>query len=221
MHLRRAYQAHNLSVLHLQRIRRLRTDYANSPTITSSNSVSVAENAALVHVLTASETVTWSITGGADQALFEVSGSLLRFASDARKDFENPNDADTDNAYVVEVTATDIQGNATAQTITATITDLDHTPAAFTFTDVTGATVATVYTSNTVTISSIAEPVAVSITGGTYSVNGGSYTSSAGKIQNGDTVAVRVTSSGSAATAVNAALTVGGVSDTYTVTTAA
>ena len=97
----------------------------------------------------------------------------------------------------------------------------DDIPDAFTFTDVTGATVSTQYTSNTITVTGIDTASAISITGGTYSINGGGYTASAGSVVNGDQVSVRTTSSGSFSTAVNAALTIGGVSDTYTVTTTA
>lgn len=98
---------------------------------------------------------------------------------------------------------------------------VDTTPDPFTFTDVTNATLSTQYTSNTVTVSGINSPANISITGGTYSINGGAYTSSSGTILNGQTVTVRVTSSGSFSTAVNAVLTIGGVSDTYSVTTLA
>jgi hypothetical protein len=98
----------------------------------------------------------------------------------------------------------------------------DITPTAFTFTDVSNATLSTVYTSNTITVAGLGTTVqaAISITGGTYAINGGSYVSTAGTVENGDMVAVRVTSSGSASTAVSAVLTIGTVSDTYTVTTA-
>jgi hypothetical protein len=95
-----------------------------APTITSANSGSVAENEVLAFALTANEAVTWSITGGADQSKFELSGSTLRWASNGTKDYENPDDADTNNAYVVQVTATDAATNATNQTITITVTDV-------------------------------------------------------------------------------------------------
>lgn len=97
----------------------------------------------------------------------------------------------------------------------------DTTPDAFTFTDITSAFGDTVYTSNTITVTGINAAAAITITGGTYSINGGAYTASAGTVVVNDTVAVRVTSSALGSTAVNAVLTIGGVSDTYTVTTAA
>lgn len=102
-----------------------------APTITSSNSVSNAENSTLSHSLTANETVTWSIVGGADQTKFEISGSTLRWASNGTKDFEAPDDANTDNAYVVDVRATDLASNTTDQTITVTVTDAAEWSTAF------------------------------------------------------------------------------------------
>lgn len=97
----------------------------------------------------------------------------------------------------------------------------DTTPSQFTFTDVTSASLSTVYTSNAITVAGINAAASISITGGSYSINGGSYVSSTGTVVNGDTVAVRGTSSGSFSTAVNVVLTIGGVSDTYSVTTLA
>lgn len=100
---------------------------------------------------------------------------------------------------------------------------LDTTPDQFTFNDVTGASLSTTNTSNTITISGMSSgaSTAVSISGGSYSKNLGSYTTSAGTAQNGDTFSVQITSSGSYSTTVNSTLTVGGVSDTYSVTTQA
>jgi hypothetical protein len=97
----------------------------------------------------------------------------------------------------------------------------DTVPTAFTFTDQTGAEFSTVTTSNTITVAGIDTASPISITGGTYSKNGGAYTSTAGTVLVGDTVAVRITSSTSPSTAVNATLSIGGVTDTFTVTTRA
>ncbi|REK60289.1 MAG: hypothetical protein DWQ49_06380, partial [Bacteroidetes bacterium] len=97
----------------------------------------------------------------------------------------------------------------------------DTTPASFSFTDVTDVARSTTKTSNQITITGINSSAAVSITGGTYSKNGGSYTSSAGTAQENDTFTVRHTSSSSFNTSTNTTLTVGGVSDTYTSTTIA
>lgn len=194
-----------------------------APVITSSNTASIAENTVLAHSLTANESVTWSIIGGADQALFELSGSTLRWASNGTQDYEDPADADTDNDYVVQVRATDAATNTADQTITVTVTDQDEIPTAFSFTDITDATLSTEYTSNTITVAGLGSGVSVpvSITGGTYSKNGAGYTSSAGTAVNGDQFSVRHTSSGSNSTATDTALTIGGGSDTYTTTTVA
>lgn len=95
-----------------------------NPAITSASTVSVMEDAQLSHVLTADESVTWSIVGGIDQADFELSGDTLRWASNGTQDFESPADSDADNNYTVTVRATDAAGNFSEQTIIASVTDV-------------------------------------------------------------------------------------------------
>lgn len=97
-----------------------------APTVLSSNSVSVVENSQLSHTLTANEAVTWSIVGGADQGQFELQDVTLRWSSNGTRNYEAPADANTDNAYVVTVRATDLSSNTTDQTITVTVTDADE-----------------------------------------------------------------------------------------------
>lgn len=100
----------------------------------------------------------------------------------------------------------------------------DTTPDAFTFIDHFNVPTAVTRTSNTITVSGIDAPSAISISGDAssqYSINGGAYTASGGTVINGDTVTVKHTSSGSAATQVDSTLTIGGVSDTFSSTTAA
>jgi hypothetical protein len=106
-------------------------------------------------------------------------------------------------------------------TITTQDATADTIPDAFAFTDVGNADVATTYQSEVLTISGLNAPAPISITNGSYRINGGSYTSTAGSIQNGDTVQLKVTSDNSYQTAKNVVLTIGGVSDTWTVTTKA
>jgi hypothetical protein len=96
------------------------------PTITSSSSTTVAENAALSFALTADESVTWSIVGGSDSAQFQLSGSTLQWSSNGTRDYEGPADSNTDNAYIVTVRATDPSSNTTDQTITVTVTDVSE-----------------------------------------------------------------------------------------------
>ncbi|SVB52445.1 uncharacterized protein METZ01_LOCUS205299, partial [marine metagenome] len=69
-------------------------------------------------------TCTFTNTGGADTADFTITAAGdLDF--DATPDHENPVDSDTDNEYVVIITATDSADNAVAtQTITITVQDV-------------------------------------------------------------------------------------------------
>lgn len=110
---------------------------------------------------------------------------------------------------------------SSGKAITIGGTSVDITPDAFSFTDVTGATRSTQYTSNSITVSGLDGSASVSITGGTYSKNGATYTSAAGTCVNGDVITVRVISSSSYSTTLSAVLTIGLLSDTYSVTTSA
>lgn len=98
-------------------------------------------------------------------------------------------------------------------------TKSNETPDPFVFVDETNAELSTIYISNLITISGLGTTAPISIVGGEYRINGGSWVSTAGTIGNGDTVEVRNTSSASYEDTVDATLTVGGYSDTYSITT--
>ena len=110
---------------------------AAPPTFTSPMTVSTAENQTAATTLTATDpdfdTVTFSVTGGADAAAFTttgVNGEDLAFVT--APDFEAPTDLGGvagDNDYVVEVSADDGNSPLVLQTITVTVTDLnDNAP---------------------------------------------------------------------------------------------
>lgn len=89
----------------------------------------------------------------------------------------------------------------------------------FSFTPQTGVPLSTERQSNTILVSGNTVPSPISITGGQYSVNGGSFTTSPGFVNSGDNVQVQVLSSASDNTATSCTLTVGDQSGTFTVTT--
>ena len=95
----------------------------------------------------------------------------------------------------------------------------DTTPNPFTFTDKKNVALNTTVTSTPIKVSDIDAPAPISITGGTYSINGVAYTSTSGALNNGDSVTVQLTSSENYATTTKATLTIGGVSATFSVTT--
>ena len=96
---------------------------------------------------------------------------------------------------------------------------IDITPDPFTFVDQTEVAWNSTITSNAITVSGIEAKIVISIEGGTYSINGGDYTSETGTVSNGDIVTVRQTSSSIFHTTTDATLTIGSVSDTFSVTT--
>ena len=95
------------------------------------------------------------------------------------------------------------------------------TPNAFSYTPQTNVAPSTQIDSlPAATISGINIASPVTIVGGLYSINGGAFTSSSGSITNGQTLAVRVLSSPGAGFTTSATVNVGGVSATFSVTTA-
>lgn len=128
----------------------------------------------------------------------------------------------------VRLTSANTSATANAATVTVgtvsdnwSVTTIDITPNAFSFTDVTGVNLNTLTTSNTITISGIDTPTSVSVSGDgspRIRINGGAWVTS-GTIASGQSLAVRLTSANAGTTARSATVTVGGVSDNWSVTT--
>lgn len=105
----------------------------------------------------------------------------------------------------------------------ATVYGSDTTPDAFSFTADTDVVVSTVSTSNSININGIDAVTSVSVSGDgspEININGGGWVTS-GNITNGQSLQVRLTSSGSNSTTSTATVDVGGVAADYDVTTAA
>ena len=64
------------------------TSDTTAPDITSSSSYSVVEGTTAIATLTANEAVTWSITGGADEAAFEINSSSGALSFSFTPDYE-------------------------------------------------------------------------------------------------------------------------------------
>ena len=99
----------------------------NNPMITSPATASIVENTTTVLTVTATDedagtTLIYSISGGADRALFNINrtSGVLAFAT--APDFEAPGSTDNSNVYEVEITASD-GTNRDTQTITVTVTN--------------------------------------------------------------------------------------------------
>lgn len=93
------------------------------PIITSADNTSVAEGVQLAFALTANKSVTWTITGGADAAAYEISGSTLRWVGNGTQTY-NAGHA----TWPVQITATDTLGNTTNQMFTTTVLSSGYNP---------------------------------------------------------------------------------------------
>jgi VCBS repeat-containing protein len=110
------------------------SDINVAPVITSANVANVAENTTAVLTVTATDadlpaqTLSYSISGGADSGRFAINASTGALTFTAAPDYETPTDTDTNNVYVVQVTASDGAGRTTSQTINVTVTPVNEAP---------------------------------------------------------------------------------------------
>ena len=104
-------------------------------------------------------------------------------------------------------------------TFSATTIQEDVLPDAFDFTTITSANFNTTYMSNEVVISGINSPSTISITNGTYSINGGSFTAEAGTINNGQSLKIRVLTKSDFSITTTAIVTIGEYQTSFTVIT--
>jgi uncharacterized protein YjiK/Fe-S cluster biogenesis protein NfuA len=109
----------------------------NPPTITSDGGLatattSVPENQTAVTDVDATDpdagnTLTYSISGGADAAKFSIVASTGVLTFVTAPDFEAPTDADGNNIYDVTVSVSDGNGGSDSQAIAVTVTDVPDT----------------------------------------------------------------------------------------------
>ena len=185
-----------------------------SPVFTSSATPSVPENTNSVLTVTATDgdlpaqTVTYSLTGGADQAHFSItSGGVLTFI--AAPNYESPTDTNADNVYLVQVTANDGNGGTTLQNLSVSVVNQPEGTAgndAFTLTYGASSVAITISTNGGPTTSLGTFPLTAPLTlfglGGTDSVKivgtSGSdviEVSSSGVVVNGSTLILNSTES--------------------------
>ena len=96
----------------------------------------------------------------------------------------------------------------------------DTTPDTFNFTNQTDITINTLTTSNSITVTGINNPTAISIANGEYEIDGdNNWRTTPNGISKNQTVKVRQTSSATNATITNTILTIGGITDTFSLKT--
>ncbi|MEA2564713.1 MAG: large repetitive protein [Acidobacteriota bacterium] len=112
------------------------TTLNEGPTITSPATVNVPENqTAVIDVQstdldgeTEGSGLTYSLTGGADVALFSIVPATGVLTFNSAPNFESPADAGSDNVYDVQVTVTDSGTLTDVQNLQATVTNVDEAP---------------------------------------------------------------------------------------------
>lgn len=226
-----------------------------APAITTSGTQTITEQTPLWVSLTAtgtggippqiiSSTVPsgWAIVGGADQLQYQeavVSNVVgLEWVNNGVESYSAPANStgNAANPYYVTVQATDLFGNNSAPlSIATTVTQISQTPSNSQpwFTNVSGAPISTLETSNTITWTGLTPgfniPLQLTFSSGVfqYNNNGGGWVNATSGatiyVQNGWTFQLRVTSPGSSSSNYNTSLTIGNPTNTtqsWTVATA-
>lgn len=106
----------------------------DAPDFLGSYDLSIDENtigavAAITALDVDGDTLSYSISGGADAALFDIDALTGDLSFVAAPDFEAPVDADANNVYEVQVTADDGNAGSATQDITVAVNDVAETPA--------------------------------------------------------------------------------------------
>jgi hypothetical protein len=176
----------------------------------------IVSNAITVSGIEAATSI--SISGGGDYAIdggaFTQSAGTVTNGQTVTVRQRSANQVSTTSTVTLTI-------GGVSGTFSVTTEPPDTTPDAFSFTSQTGVTVSTAVTSNTVTITGINNAATVTVTGGEYSTQGNTFTSSAGTISPDGTLRLRQTSSASFSTTTTMTVTVGGVSAAFSVTTEA
>lgn len=114
----------NNSGINISKLYRNTTDFV-LPTITSAATVSVNENVILsFYTATADEEVSFSLGNTKDEAFFKINGAAISFIS--APDFETPQDANSDNVYLIDLIAVDKGGNEVKKEIAITVVDVNE-----------------------------------------------------------------------------------------------
>ena len=109
----------------------------SAPVITSNGggataNISVGENTTAATTVTATDVdgdqIEYTITGGADAALFDIDRNTGVLTFKSAPDYEAPADANVDNVYEVEVTADDQISTPDSQLISVTVTAANEPP---------------------------------------------------------------------------------------------
>lgn len=154
----------------------------------------------------------WTQTEGPAVTLLDASAARARFTAPLVE-------APTTLTFTLDVV--DDAGATSTDSVVLTIDEVDTDPDAFSFVDVEDAEADAVVVSAPTTLTGFNAPLAISVVGGSYSIDSedeADFTTAPGTVEVTDVIRLRTTAAASGSTAVT--LTVGTVSATWTVSTA-
>ncbi|WP_305067283.1 choice-of-anchor Q domain-containing protein [Marinicella meishanensis] len=177
--------------------------------------VSTAQTSNLIDVTGINSPTPIAVTGGS----YSINGGPFVTGADMVVDGDQVAVQHTSSASFSDTVDTELTIGGVSDTFSSTTEAEDTVPEVFAFTDQVDVPLNDVRTSDTITVMGINSTAAITVTGGSYSINGGAFVSTPGTVVDGDEVRVQHTSSSSFSDSVDTELTIGGVSDTFTSTT--
>jgi hypothetical protein len=100
----------------------------DAPEFNSGPDINIEENHSDVTGFTATDidndALTYSVSGGTDQTFFTIDAATGALTFIDRPDFENAQDSDANNTYIVEITIDDGNGGAATQTFNIIVSDV-------------------------------------------------------------------------------------------------
>jgi hypothetical protein len=161
-------------------------------------------------VLATPTTGEMSVNGG----VFSASSSQVTSGDQVRLRHTSSSSASTSATTTISI------GTVSASFVSTT-GSVDTTPNAFQFVDVPNAKRNSRVTSAAVAIGGINAPVPIAVSGGgaQYSINGGAYTSAPGSVASGAAITLRITTPNVVGVTTDVVVTIGGTTDTWSVTT--
>ncbi|MDC1011784.1 Ig-like domain-containing protein, partial [Flavobacteriaceae bacterium] len=97
-----------------------------TPSFTSTASLTITEGTTSGGSVTTDETVTYSITGGADQANVTINPTTGAISISPSPEFDTPTDANADGTYEIQVTVTDKVGYTTTRPMTVKVLEVPY-----------------------------------------------------------------------------------------------
>ena len=203
---------------------------AAAPTITSSVAFTNLESLPFLASITTSAPAYLTIASGEDQDRFELDGAAqpatsfaIRYTENDVKNYDEPDDYDRDHVYSFNFEVEGLNGVIATVPATVTLQDVDLVPDALALGTLADQPKSTAVQSASPALAGVTAgyDIPVSVLGGEWRKNAGTWGTAPGFARLGETLQVQHVTSANDFTATDTVLTVGGIANTFRTVTPA